>query len=135
MIIRNLYSFYWDCGRAGDLDGLFVATQEELDQSYGSTVDFGECLGKHSEVYGELEPSAIEYLSGDQEKIDWLVEMAGGTTISGYNPLHYVRKICSDEDCGEVIYEYGDWYCEEQAREELLCDDCYKRINCNDQEG
>ena len=50
-----LWKFHWDCGRAGDVEGLFIATEEEVENLIGSEVYFGEILGKHSEVYGTVE--------------------------------------------------------------------------------
>ena len=31
MTKKLLAYFFWDCGRMGDVDGIFVTTQEELD--------------------------------------------------------------------------------------------------------
>lgn len=41
--MKNLYSFYWDCGRQGSLDGLFTATPEEVESIIGTDVYFGKC--------------------------------------------------------------------------------------------
>lgn len=84
----NLYKFYWDCGRMGDLEGLFVVDSKDLENLYGKEIYFGEVLGKHSEIYGTLESKDISLISDDQEKIDWLVNLFG-TSISGFNPVDY----------------------------------------------
>lgn len=34
----KLYRFHWDCGRMGNLEGLFVAEQSEVENLLGSTV-------------------------------------------------------------------------------------------------
>ena len=94
------------CGRMGSLDGLFVAEEEELDSIRGSEISFGEALGKHSDVRGSLDEGDISIVSEDQEKIEWLVEVTGGQTISGYNPLDYIE----DETCYEC--EESEEYCE-----------------------
>lgn len=87
----NLYSFYVDCGRMGSLDGLFIATQEEVDKAIGKYMYFGEVLGKHSNIEGELEASEVELISSDQEKVQWLFELLG-SDVSGFNPLSYIRE-------------------------------------------
>ncbi len=89
----KLYSFYWNCGRVGDVEGVFVSDDETLEKYYGSEVYFGEILGKHSEICGTLDRDDIEVLSDDEEKIEWLVSVTGGDyTISGYNPLSYLSE-------------------------------------------
>jgi hypothetical protein len=51
---KILVKFYWDCGRNGDVEGLFITTKKELKYAIGKQIYFGEILGKHSEVYGIL---------------------------------------------------------------------------------
>jgi hypothetical protein len=89
---KVLVKFYWDCGRMGSVDGLFVTTTEELDEAYGKQVYFGEILGKHSEIYGDLQPKDITVKSDDPAFIDKLVEIIGSETISGFNPLNYIDE-------------------------------------------
>lgn len=78
-------------GRCGRLDSLFVADEKEIEEIISKSVYFGEKLGKHSEVYGELEPDMFTVKSEDQELIEKLIAIFG-TTISGYNPLEYLRE-------------------------------------------
>lgn len=98
----NLYSFYVDCGRMGSLDGLFIATQEQIDNAFGKHMYFGEVLGKHSEVQGELEASEIELISSDQDKVLWLYELLG-SDVSGFNPLSYISD--DDDEADEDDWE------------------------------
>lgn len=86
--MKKLYSFYWDCGRMGDLQGLFIAEEADVQKVLGKEVYFGEVLGKHSEVYGTVDNNDIEVVSEDQEKVEWLENLLG-STVSGYNPLDY----------------------------------------------
>lgn len=88
---KLLVSFHWDCGRMGDVEGLFITTQSALDREYGKNVYFGEILGKHSEVYGTLETKDIEVVSEDQDFIEKLEDLLG-VSISGYNPLEYISE-------------------------------------------
>ena len=97
--MKNLYSFYWDCGRMGDLQGLFVATPEQIESAIGRQAYFGEVLGKHSEIYGSIDRENITLVSNDHEKVKWLLEVTGGwDTISGFNPLEYLEEEFSDEE-------------------------------------
>ena len=93
----HLWKFYWDCGRMGNLDGLILATDKEVECALGRQLDFGEALGKHSQIYGELEP-------GDLEKVEAVTGAAlsralitdlhkvFGKTVSGYNPFDHMRE-------------------------------------------
>lgn len=94
----KLYSFYWDCGRMGDLEGLFVADSDEITKIINKEISFGEVLGKHSEISGTLEEEDLVVLSEDQEKIEWLLSLLdGGNTISGYNPLGYYEAFHANQ--------------------------------------
>lgn len=86
--MKKLYSFYWNCGRMGNLKGLFIADESEVDSVLGKEVYFGEVLGKYSEIYGRVTADDIEVVSEDQEKVEWLENLLG-STVSGYNPLDY----------------------------------------------
>lgn len=87
--MKNLYSFYVDCGRQGSLDGLFIATQQEVNNAIGKEIYFGEVLGKHSDVQGTLESHEITLVSEDQDKVTWLEGLLG-SCVSGFNPLEYI---------------------------------------------
>jgi hypothetical protein len=88
-----LYKFYWNCGRAGDVEGLFISTQAKIDAAMGSNVYFGEILGKHSEIYGTLDAGDITIKSDDAKVIAVLREVFGGKdTLMGYNPLEHIGE-------------------------------------------
>lgn len=80
----------------GDLDGLFVATQEEVDRVVGKEVYFGEVLGKHSEIYGTLESGDLTVIEVDEKAVEAIVAVTG-PTISGYNPLVYYEERYEEE--------------------------------------
>lgn len=98
MQTKLIVEFFWECGRQGSLGGLFVCTQQQLDSVLGKEVYFGEVLGKHSEVYGTVEPEDIKILSKDQEFIAKFIEIIGDGTISGYNPLDYYEEIDEENE-------------------------------------
>jgi len=93
---RILVEFKWYCGRMGTLSGLFVTTQEEIDNIIGKEVYFGEVLGKHSEIQGEITAEDFKVKSDDQAFIDKLVEVLG-EHISGYSPFDYIEEDEEDE--------------------------------------
>jgi len=90
--MKALYEMDIDCGRMGNVTGLFVADKETVEQTIGKYIYFGEVLGKHSEVAGALEEADLKIKSEDQDFIQKLVEIIGGNNISGYNPLDYLPE-------------------------------------------
>lgn len=113
--MKKVYSFYWDCGRMGIVEGLFVADDATVKQAIGNRVYFGEILGKHSEVYGTLEENDLQELSDNPDVVAFVEEHAS----IGYNPLHYITIDC--EICGEVLEEYGTSYKDDVVER---CKDC-----------
>lgn len=86
-----LVRFKWNCGRMGEVEGLFVTTRATLAASYGKQVYFGEILGKHSEVYGTLDEKDITILTDDPVFLAKFTELLG-RDVSGYNPLSYMSS-------------------------------------------
>lgn len=86
---QKLFRFHWDCGRNGDLYGVFVATQTEVDAAIGQKAYFGEVLGKHSDIQGTIDPGEIEVLTDDADFIEKAIKY--GIASSGYNPLQYLN--------------------------------------------
>jgi len=118
---EKVYKWHWDCGRQGDLEGLFVATEEDVAAAVGKEAYFGEVLGKHSEVYGTLEEKEFTVLTDEAAVIAFVKEHGP----FGWNPLGYVRILC--DDCGShmaVEEEEQDYWCHDC--EERLCYDCGK---------
>lgn len=87
---KKLYKFYWDCGRMGELEGLFLATAEEVENAVGKHIYFGECLGKHSEISDELYSNELEVISSNSMLIELLKKNFNSDTLCGYNPLDYL---------------------------------------------
>lgn len=96
--MKKLYKFYWNCGRMGDLEGLFVADEIDIEAAIGSEIYFGDVLGKHSDIGDKLSRGDLKVKSEDQELIDKLVELFGGNNISGYNPLDYISEDENNEE-------------------------------------
>ena len=86
----GLYRFHWDCGRQGNLEGVFEATETEVASLTDKEIWFGEVLGKHSDVGGVIENDDIDLLTSDQDFIDKAHEY--DLIPSGFNPFHYLDE-------------------------------------------
>ena len=89
--MKGLYRFQADFGRAGSVEGVFVATKSQVKKALGKQIYLGEVLGKHSEVV--LDPFSeedIALLTDDQEFIAKAIEY--GLTDIGINPLNYLES-------------------------------------------
>ena len=91
MATKGVYKFFWDCGRMGELYGLFLATDEDVKAAIGKRAYFGEVLGKHSEIEGEVEEADITLVSDDPAVVKVIEDH---NLQSGYSPLDYLM----DED-------------------------------------
>lgn len=122
---KYLYQFEWNYRRGGSVEGLFVATEDEVKALVGRHVNFGEALGKHSEVYGEINPGDVKKLDLASKTVEEVAKLLG-RTWSGYNPFSYLYVECSD--CGMTCSEDDAEVEGVSYREGLkctLCDDCY----------
>lgn len=85
--MKSLYKFSHYFGRHGSLEGVFVATEEDIKKIMGQRVYFGEVLGKHSEVeIDAMEESDIKLLTSDQDFIAKAIEF--GIVPMGTNPVN-----------------------------------------------
>ena len=82
----NLYRFYWDCGRQGSIEGVFKAHPDVIKEQIGNDCEFGEVLGKHSDIRGTLDKEDLEVLSIDPIEVFNTLEW-------GYNPLDYMEEV------------------------------------------
>ena len=96
--MRKLYQMFWDCGRMGDIDGLFVADEQAVSDLIGKDIYFGEVLGKHSDIAGTLEEDDLTIKSDDPVFINKLVEVIGSDSISGFNPFDYYDEDQDEEE-------------------------------------
>lgn len=104
--MKNLYKFYVNCGRMGDLDGLFIAYASDVERAMGVECWFYEVLGKHSEFNVELGPDNITLISNDQDKVQWLNDIAG-VNLGGVNPFdHLLPEEFWEEDDAAITAEF-----------------------------
>lgn len=88
--MKKLYEFYWNCGRQGDLSGIFVCNDSIISMAIGKRLCFYEPFGKHSEVFGELEEKDLIVLTDDQDFIEKFEKYIRKSF--GYNPLNYIEE-------------------------------------------
>lgn len=81
----------------GSLEGVFAAEEQKILDLMGKEIYFGEVLGKHSEIHGELEEEDCEVLTDDQEFIEKAAQYK--LIPCGFNPLSYYEP---NEDDSEV---------------------------------
>lgn len=93
--MKGLYSFNWDCGRMGEVSGTFIADSADVAKVQGKYIYFGEILGKHSEVYGNIDDGDIVLETDDQTFLETFEHILGEGWSTGYNPLDYYD---ADED-------------------------------------
>ena len=113
--MRSLYRFNLDCGRMGELEGLFVADSRLVDKLIGVEVDFGEILGKHSEICCELEKENLTVLATNQLDINILFSITKvkpgrrelSVTICGHNPLKHLEEMEIDFDEDDFDEDYA----------------------------
>lgn len=97
--MKKLYRFDFDCGRMGDLEGIFVADDADVAAAIGQELRFGEVLGKHSDIQGTLDEGEVTILTDDAKAIEVIEKHLNGGT--GFNPLHYLVLPCGcmEDDC------------------------------------
>lgn len=86
---KGLYKFNFDCGRMGELNGIFIADSKDVESVIGKEVYFGEVLGKHSEIYGTIDEGEIKLITDDPEVVSLMEE---NNISTGFNPLDYVEE-------------------------------------------
>jgi hypothetical protein len=109
-----LYRFNWDCGRCGEIEGLFVADSEDIKKAMGREIYFGEILGKHSEIEGTLTEDDLAIVTDDQAFIARFSELK---CESGRNPLRNFKEYFC-QDCGEQM---------ESATDDDICATCREK--------
>lgn len=121
--MKGIYNYKWDCRRMGTVESTFIATEAEVQAIVGKQVNFGEILGKHSEIYGEIEESEITLVSQNPEAIK-IVESLD-ILPTGHNPFWYLN--C--HDCGGT-YDVMKHYFDEDNNP--ICEDCKKEYHSGD---
>ena len=97
---KAIYKFFFDCGRMGELEGIFVAEPQEVKRliNSGEELYFGEVLGKHSEISGVVSVENFIFVTDEEEIVNFF-EIHGMAT--GINPLSYFEEEGAEDDINE----------------------------------
>lgn len=87
-----IYRFRKEYGRSADIEGVFIATPEDIENIIGTEVYFGEIAGKHSEVSLEMEPEMFTMITDEPLVVNLFRQHQ---LYSGINPFEYIY---GDED-------------------------------------
>lgn len=70
--MKALFKMNFDCGRNGNLEGVFIADTEDVKYLVENNISvyFGEVLGKHSDVSGCVDESEISLITSDENILD-----------------------------------------------------------------
>lgn len=119
----KLWKFSEDYGRRGDVEGLFIATEEEIDKFLDKqNISFGEVLGKHSEVDVYFEKGKnLECLNVSTSTVLELLNALDRRCISGLYPFQYISQQVKCNICDRVADFYDDWMFDADTVE---CPDC-----------
>ena len=85
---KAIYRLSIDCGRMGEIGGIFVAEKKAVQKAIGQEVYFGEVLGKHSEICGTLLSKEVEEVTDNKEAVEIFEKYK---LANGYNPLDYLE--------------------------------------------
>lgn len=111
--MKALYKMNFDYGRMGSLEGLFIAEKKYIDYLIEQEleVNFGEVLGKHSEVCARIAPEEITMVTTDKNVLQ-VINQYG--LENGYNPLEYPLYTYPKD--GEVNICFDDWTAEDYIK-------------------
>ena len=68
--VWGIYRLHIDCGRSGDLTGVFSATDVQVENFIGKRFYASEALGKHSEVSGTFDPEEFTLVTQDPVAVE-----------------------------------------------------------------
>lgn len=94
MSIEKMYKFRVSFGRHGTIEGVFVATPEDVADALGVTVDFYEPWGKHSSATHTLSAEDFTVLTEDQDFIAKARQY--GISHHGENPIGLIADMRMD---------------------------------------
>lgn len=86
-----IYEFNWYISDESSLRGVFIATEEEVNQMIGKHVNFGFHEEWDSDVQGVLEKRDFKKHK-ISESASLLLYESIGKHISGYHPVEYLVK-------------------------------------------
>ena len=105
---KAIWRLHISIKRQGDLKGVFIATEEEVEALIESKIEiyWGEVLGKHSEVYGPLQPRDVTFITANEDVISIIedYELTNGHdpfqehTVEGDSIYSLVEEIIKNKE-------------------------------------
>lgn len=120
----KLWKFSEDYGRYGKVEGLFIATEEEINKFLvGKNINFGEILGKHSDVSISFEKKDFKCLDVSDSTVNELFTALDSRSIAGYNPF---ESIYDWFECSNCDFEGGfdNWFDTKLLVANFHCPEC-----------
>ncbi len=137
-----LVRFHWSLRRHGDIEQVFETTAKRLSEYPGLPVYFGECAGKHSEVYGRLKAEDFTVLAASADEIGTVKKVLGDLpadvdveeAIERAIESFAAHNIDPDEDAAAALASvlmpgepgYEERAAREVEREKHRCPECRK---------
>lgn len=89
--MKGIYRLNFDCGRMGNLHGLFIADSADVKALVESEKEiyFGEVLGKHSEIRGSIGSEEITLVTDEILPVEIFEKY---NLSSGYDPFDYIEE-------------------------------------------
>jgi len=85
--MKGIYRFEHNCGRMGKLSGIFTAESEDVEKINGQTVIFGDVLGKHSEIYTDIDTDEnLKLISDTPADVEMFERLELAT---GHDPFYF----------------------------------------------
>lgn len=105
--MKALFKMNFDCGRMGNLNGVFIADTEDVEYLVENKISvlFGEVLGKHSDISGRVAENEISLITTDENVLKVVREH---DLESGYNPFDYNLCEYETDDVPENGVEWSD---------------------------
>lgn len=121
---RKLWKFSEDYGRYGKVEGLFIATEEDIDKFLvGKDIDFGEILGKHSDVSIRFEKKNFKCLDVSDSTIMDLFTALDSRSIAGYNPFESIYDWFECSNC-DFKGGFDSWFDTKLLVANFHCPEC-----------
>ena len=100
--MNYLWKLYWDCGKLGEVESIFVATEKEVYYLIGQRIYLPNVLSDGKEAEGLVEEGDIEKLKIDSKTVDMLTEHLGKCWL-GKDPIAHIIQYCPE--CNKDYYE------------------------------
>ena len=121
----KLWKFSEDYGRMGVVEGLFIATEEEVDRFLrDKKINFGEILGKHSEVSVCFDNEHLKCLDVSESTINELFQKINSRCIVGQDPFDQVYDSLKCTNCGHEGMFTSSWWNPKKLTSSISCPEC-----------